>query len=278
MKSDEIRNLFFQFESAASDLEGVECWSARELQELLGYSKWENFEKVIQKAKDACSNAGELIENHFPDIRKMVEIGSKTERAIDDIALTRYACYLIAQNGDSKKEEIAFAQNYFAVQTRRAELVEQRILEYERVKAREKLSQTEKQLSGILYERGVDNQGFAIIRSKGDQALFRLNTQMLKRKMGVPDSRPVADFLPTISIKAKDLAAEMTGLNVQSKDLKGQTKIEKEHIDNNLAVRNMLTQRGIVPENLPPAEDVKKLQRKLDGDEKKLLKGTKKKK
>ncbi len=278
MKSDEIKNLFFQFEAAASELEGVECWSARELQGLLGYSKWENFEKVIRKAKDACSNAGELIENHFPDIRKMVEIGSNTERAIDDIALTRYACYLIAQNGDSKKEEIAFAQNYFAVQTRRAELVEQRILEYERVKAREKLSQTEKQLSGILYERGVDNQGFAIIRSKGDQALFRLNTQMLKRKMGVPDSRPVADFLPTISIKAKDLAAEMTGLNVQSKDLKGQTKIEKEHIDNNLAVRNMLTQRGIVPENLPPAEDVKKLQRKLDGDEKKILKGTKKKK
>lgn len=278
MKSDEIRNLFTQFESAASDLEGVECWSARELQELLGYSKWENFGKVIQKAKEACSNAGELIENHFPDIRKKVEIGSKTQRAIDDIALTRYACYLIAQNGDSKKEEIAFAQNYFAVQTRRAELVEQRILEYERVKAREKLSQTEKQLSGILYERGVDNQGFAMIRSKGDQALFRLNTQMLKRKMGVPDIRPVADFLPTISIKAKDLAAEMTGLNVQSKDLKGQTKIEKEHIDNNLAVRNMLTQRGIVPENLPPAEDVKKVQRKLDGDEKKLLKGTKKKK
>jgi DNA-damage-inducible protein D len=278
MKSDEIRNLFSKFESAASDLEGVECWSARELQDLLGYSKWENFEKVIQKAQDACKNAGEEIEYHFPDVRKMVKIGSGAEKEIADILLTRYACYLIAQNGDSRKEEIAFAQNYFAVQTRRAELVEQRILEFERVKAREKLSQTEKQLSGILYERGVDNQGFAIIRSKGDQALFRLNTQMLKRKMGVPDSRPVADFLPTISIKAKDLAAEMTGLNVQSKDLKGQTKIEKEHIDNNLAVRNMLTQRGIVPENLPPAEDVKKLQRKLDGEEKKLLKGPNKKK
>jgi len=278
MKSNEIENLFSQFEAATSDLEGVECWSARELQNLLGYSKWENFEKVIQKAKDACKNAGELIENHFPDIRKMVEIGSSTERPVDDIALTRYACYLIAQNGDSRKEEIAFAQNYFAVQTRIAELVEQRILVFERVKAREKLSQTEKQLSGILYERGVDNQGFAVIRSKGDQALFKLNTQILKRKMGVPDSRPVADFLPTISIKAKDLAAEMTGLNVQSKNLRGQTKIEKEHIDNNVAVRNMLTQRGIVPENLPPAEDVKKLQRKLDGDEKKILKGTKKKK
>lgn len=278
MKSDEIRDLFSKFESAASDLEGVECWSARELQELLGYSKWENFEKVIQKAKEACNNAGEEMDYHFPDIRKTIPMPKGAEKEIDDILLTRYACYLIAQNGDSRKEEIAFAQNYFAIQTRRAELVEQRILEFERVKAREKLSQTEKQLSGILYERGVDNQGFAIIRSKGDQALFRLNTQMLKRKMGVPDSRPVADFLPTISIKAKDLAAEMTGLNVQSKDLKGQSKIEKEHIDNNLAVRNMLTQRGIVPENLPPAEDVKKLQRKLDGEEKKLLKGPNKKK
>lgn len=218
MKSEEIKSLFSQFEAAASDLEGVECWSARELQILLGYSKWENFEKVIQKAKDACSNAGEEMGYHFPDIRKTIPMPKGAEKEIDDILLTRYACYLIAQNGDSRKEEIAFAQNYFAVQTRRAELVEQRILEFERVKAREKLSQTEKQLSGILYERGVDNQGFAIIRSKGDQALFRLNTQLLKRKMGVPDSRPVADFLPTISIKAKDLAAEMTGLNVQSKD------------------------------------------------------------
>src|ERR1035437_458212 len=229
MKSEETKQLFEQFEAAASELEGIECWSARELQTLLGYSKWENFEKVIQKAKDACKNAGELIENHFPDVRKMVEIGSNTERPVDDIALTRYASYLIAQNGDSRKEEIAFAQNYFAVQTRIAEMVEQRILEFERVKAREKLSQTEKQLSGILYERGVDSQGFAIIRSKGDQALFRLNTQMLKRRMGVPENRPVADFLPTISIKAKDLAAEMTGLNVQTKNLKGQTGIEKEH-------------------------------------------------
>jgi DNA-damage-inducible protein D len=276
MKSEEIKQLFEQFEAVASELEGIECWSARELQTLLGYSKWENFEKVIQKAKDACKNAGEEIDYHFPDVRKMITKGKGAKDEIDDILLTRYACYLIAQNGDSRKQEIAFAQNYFAVQTRRAEIVEQRLLEYERILAREKLSQTEKQLSGILYERGVDSQGFAIIRSKGDQALFRLNTQMLKKKMGMPDNRPVADFLPTISIKAKDLAAEMTGLNVQNKDLKGQTKIEKEHIDNNLAVRNMLTQRGIVPENLPPAEDVKKLQRKLDSDEKKLLKGNKK--
>ncbi len=277
MKSEEIRQLFEQFEAVSAELEGVECWSARDLQHLLGYSKWENFEKVIQKAKDACTNAGMKIEDHFPEVRKMVEIGSGSERAIEDIALTRYACYLVAQNGDSRKEAIAFAQNYFAVQTRRAELVEQRLLEYERVKAREKLSQTEKQLSGILYERGVDSQGFAIIRSKGDQALFKLSTQTLKRKMGIPDNRPVADFLPTISIKAKDLAAEMTGLNVQSNDLKGQSKIEKEHVDNNQAVRDMLTKRGIIPENLPAAEDVKKLQRKLDSDEKKLLKGTKKK-
>lgn len=270
MKTEEIKNLFFKFEDAASEYEEIECWSARELQALLGYSKWENFEKVIQKAKDACATAGEKTFDHFPDVRKMITKGKGAQDEIDDILLTRYACYLVAQNGDSRKEEIAFAQNYFAVQTRRAELVEQRMFEFERVKAREKLSQTEKQLSGILYERGIDNQGFAVIRSKGDQALFRLSTQALKRKMGVPDNRPVADFLPTISIKAKDLAAEMTGLNVQNKDLNGQSKIEKEHVDNNLAVRNMLTQRGIVPENLQPAEDVKKLQRKLDTEEKNL--------
>ena len=276
MKSEEILHLFDQFENAASQIENVECWSARDLQSLLGYSKWENFEKVIQKAKDACKNAGEEVDYHFPDIRKTIPMPKGAEKEIDDILLTRYACYLIAQNGDSRKQEIAFAQNYFAVQTRRAELVEQRLLEYERVQAREKLSQTEKQLSGILYERGVDSQGFAIIRSKGDQALFKLNTQQLKKKMQIPDNRPVADFLPTISIKAKDLAAEMTGLNVQSKDLKGQGGIEKEHVDNSQAVRDMLTKRGIVPENLPAAEDVKKVQRKLNSDEKKLLKGKKK--
>ena len=199
------------------------------------------------------------------------------EKAIDDMMLTRYACYLIAQNGDSRKEQISFAQNYFAVQTRKAELIEQRLLEYERVKAREKLGQTEKQLSGVIYERGVDSKGFALIRSKGDQALFRLSTQQLNRKMGVPDSRPVADFLPTISIKAKDLAAEMTSVNIQTKDLRGINPIGQEHVDNNTAVRNMLLQRGIVPESLPPAEDVKKVQRKLDSTEKKVLKETKRK-
>jgi len=276
MKTEEIKDLFSKFEFAASVLEGVECWSARQLQVLLGYSRWENFEKVIQKAKDACTQVGEKITDHFPDVTKMIMIAKGAEREIDDILLTRYACYLIAQNGDSRKVEIAFAQNYFAVQTRRAEVIEQRLLEFERVKAREKLSQTEKQLSGILYERGVDGKGFAIIRSKGDQALFRLNTQQLKNRLGVPESRPVADFLPTISIKAKDFAAEMTSVNVQSKNLKGQNPIENEHVDNSSAVRKMLLKRGIVPENLPPAEDVKKVQRKLDGDDKKLLKELKK--
>lgn len=278
MKQEQIKELFEQFEGICYAYNGIECWSARELQKLLGYGKWENFERVIQKAKEACANAGEVVADHFPDVRKTIPMPKGAEKEIEDILLTRYASYLIAQNGDSRKEEISFAQNYFAVQTRRAELVEKRLLEYERVKAREKLSQTEKQLSGILFERGVDNQGFAIIRSKGDQALFRLSTTLLKRKLGVADSRPVADFLPTISIKAKDLAAEMTGLNVQSKDLKGQMPIEKEHIDNNLAVREMLTKRGIFPESLPVAEDVKKLQRKLDADEKNLLSRAKRKK
>lgn len=278
MKQEQIKQLFEQFENICYTYNGIECWSARELQKLLGYSKWENFEKVIDKAKDSCKNAAEEVTYHFPDIRKVIDAGKGAKHEIDDILLTRYACYLIGQNGDSRKEEISFAQNYFAVQTRRAEIIEKRLLEYERVKAREKLSQTEKQLSGVLYERGVDSQGFAIIRSKGDQALFRLSTIQLKKKLGVADNRPVADFLPTISIKAKDLAAEMTGLNAQSKDLKGQTPIEKEHIDNNFAVREMLTKRGIFPENLPVAEDVKKLERKLASDEKKLLSDTKNKK
>lgn len=275
MKTEEIKQLFEQFENASSTIEEVECWSARELQKLLGYSKWENFENVILKAKESCKNAGENISDHFPDIRKTITMPKSAEKEINDILLTRYACYLIAQNGDSRKPEISFAQNYFAVQTRRAEIIEERLLEYERVKAREKLSQTETQLSGILYQRGIDSKGFAVIRSKGDQALFNLSTLALKKKLGVPEKRPVADFLP--SIKAKDLAAEMTGLNVQTKDLSGQSKIEKEHIDNNKAVRNMLTQRGIIPENLPPAEDVKKIERKHKSEEKKIISKGKKK-
>lgn len=278
MKKEVIQELYNDFEAAAAEVEGVECWSARELQTLLGYSKWENFSKVIDKAKTACDKAGQQISDHFPDVKKMVNLGSGSEREINDILLTRYACYLIAQNGDPRKEQIAFAQTYFAIQTRKTELIEQRLLEIERVKARTKLQETEKHLSGVLYERGIDNKGFATIRSKGDQALFRLNTAQMKRKMGVPVSRPIADFLPTISIKAKDFAAEMTNVNVQQKDLYGEGQISKEHIENNKAVRQIMIQRGIIPENLPPAEDVKKVERRLASEEKKaLINKTKKK-
>ena len=277
MKKEDIQLLFEQFEMAASIVENIECWSARELQVLLGYAKWENFSKVIDKAKESCLQVGHSVEDHFPDVRKVIEAGKGAKHEIDDILLTRYACYLIAQNGDPRKPQIAFAQNYFAIQTRKAELIEQRLLENERVKARAKLQETEKKLSGVLYERGVNDKGFAIIRSKGDQALFHLSTQMLKRKMGVPDNRPIADFLPTISIKAKDFAAEMTNVNVQTKDIKGESAITKEHIDNNQAVRNMLLERGIVPENLPAAEDVKKVERRLKSEEKKALENKKKK-
>lgn len=271
MKSEEIKNLFDKFESIACEYDGVECWSARELCGVLGYAKWQTFENVLAKAKEACKNAGIENADHFTGVSKTIPMPKGASKQIDDFMLTRYACYLVAQNGDPRKPEISFAQNYFAVQTRIAEMVERRVLEFERVKARHKLAETEKQLSGVLYERGIDDRGFAIIRSKGDQALFHMNTAMLKRRLGAPDNRPVADFLPTISIKAKDFAAEMTSVNVQQKDLQGMPSIEREHVENNEAVRNMLLSRGIVPEQLPAGEDVKKVERRLASDEKKVL-------
>lgn len=279
MKKELIAELLRKFELACYNFKGIECWSARELQEILGYTKWDNFLKVIDKARAACANAGGGTTDHFADVGKMVELGSGAEREIADIALTRYACYLIAQNGDSSKNEIAFAQTYFAVQTRQQEIIEKRLLDVARVTAREKLSRSEKKLSGIIYERGVDERGFAIIRSKGDHALFGgFSTHDMKRKMQVPGNRPLADFLPTLTIKAKDFATELTSHNVTEKDIKGEKSISKEHIDNNLAVRKMLHERGVKPEALPPAEDVKKLQRKLEREEKKILKESKKQK
>ena len=279
MKKEQIIVLFEKFENACYTHNSLECWSARELQDILSYTKWSNFLNVIDKAKKSCENAGVIVFEHFADFGKMINLANGAKREIADIALTRYACYLIAQNGDASKNEIAFAQTYFAVQTRKQEIIEKRLLDVSRVNAREKLSKSEKKLSGIIYERGVDDKGFAIIRSKGDQALFGgFSTADMKKKLKIPISKSLADFLPTLTIKAKDFATELTSHNVIEKDLIGENQISKEHIDNNVAVRKMLNQRGVKPEQLQALEDINKVRRVLENDEKNLLKTISRKK
>jgi DNA-damage-inducible protein D len=251
----------------------VEFWYARDLQQMLGYVQWRNFLEVVEKAKKSCQTAGAIVQNHFADVSKMVGIGSGAERAIDDIVLTRYACYLIAQNGDPRKEPIAFAQTYFALQTRKQELIEERLRLHDRLQSRQKLTESETELSKNIYERGVDNQGFGRIRSKGDAALFGGHTtQEMKDKLEVSGSRPLADFLPTVTIAAKNLAAEITNHNVKENDLQGEPAITGEHVQNNTSVRTMLGERGIKPEELPPEEDLKKLERRVKSSEKKMIK------
>jgi DNA-damage-inducible protein D len=270
MKSDLIKTLTTTFEGHAQRTEqGIEYWLARDIQFLLGYTKWDNFLNVVSKAKSACEVSGHTVADHFAEVGKMVDLGSGSQRQIDDLMLTRYACYLIAQNGDPKKPEIAFAQSYFAIQTRRAELIESRILEAERVSARRKLSATEKDLSQVIYEQTGGNEDFALIRSKGDAALFGRSTQAMKAQWQVPDGRPLADFAPTIILKAKDFAAEITIFNARAKNMKTESAISSEHSTNNDAVRRTLLERGIRPEHLPPAEDVKKVERRLASDDKK---------
>ena len=270
MEKGKISALTRSFDEISHNIDGIEYWFARELQVCLGYKKWENFETTIFRAMDSVQTSGINLDDHFREVRKMVQIGSKAERAVKDYMLTRYACYLIAQNGDPKKEEIAFAQSYFAVQTRKQEIIEERIAYIERMAARDQLRDSEKRLSQNIYERGVDESGFGRIRSRGDQALFGgHSTQAMKNRYGVK-SGPLADHLPTLTIAAKNLATEMTNYNVEEKDLQGEGSITREHIQNNASVRTMLGERGIKPEELPPAEDLKKLERRVKKQEKNL--------
>jgi DNA-damage-inducible protein D len=272
MKKEMIAKLTKSFEESAHVEQDIEFWMARDIQELLEYNEWRNFVNIVDKAKNACKHSQQPIENHFVDVNKMVPIGAGGTREIPDIMLSRYACYLIAQNGDPRKESIAFAQSYFALQTRKQELLEKRMEMVERLEARQKLSQTERELSATLYEHGVDDQGFARIRSKGDQALFGgFTTNQMKHKLGIPESRPLADFLPTITIKAKDFAGEITHFNVKKEGLLGEKQISEEHIKNNQDVRNLLAKSNILPENLPPEEDIKKLERRMNKENEKLV-------
>ncbi|MDP3929927.1 MAG: DNA damage-inducible protein D [Bacteroidota bacterium] len=268
-----IAKLHKSFEASSYEEDGIEYWLARELQSLLGYADWRNFLNTVDKARDSCKTTGEAVSDHFVDVTKMVSIGSGAERKKEDIMLTRYACYLIAQNGDPKKEQIAFAQSYFALQTRKQELLEERIKLMERLQAREKLAATETELSKNIFERGVDNKGFANIRSKGDWALFGgHNTSAMKRKLGIAENRPLADFLPTITITSKQLATEITNFNVLKNDLKGESTISQEHMKNNADIRDLLGKNGIKPEALPAEEDIKKLERRVKSADSKIKK------
>ena len=265
------------FDAIASYIEGedgkekVEVWFARDLMSQLGYSKWENFQTAIGRAIDSCRTQGIDAEDYFRPVRRTIELGNGATRDVEDYMLTRYACYLIAQNGDPRKEQIAFAQSYFAVQTRKAELIEERLNHISRLETRERLRSSEKQLSQNIYERGVDEKGFGRIRSKGDTALFGGHTtEDMKQRLGIKGTRPLADFLPTLTIAAKNLATEMTNYNVEEKDLQGESAITVEHVENNTSVRDMLGQRGIKPEDLPASEDIKKLERRVKREEKKL--------
>ncbi len=272
MKKDTLVKLTKNFEESVHIEAEIEYWMARDLQKLLEYEEWRNFCKVIEKAKIACQNSGRSLDDHFVEVNRMVMIGSEGVREVLDIVLSRYACYLIAQNGDSRKESIAFAQTYFAIQTRKQEILEKRIREWERLEARRKLMHTEKELSTTLYEHGIDDQGFARVRSRGDQALFGGRTTIqMKKKLGVPTTRPLADFLPTITIKAKDFAAEITHFNVKKENLQGELQITKEHEKNNQDVRQVLAKSNIYPEELPPEEDVKKLERRIKSQDEKAL-------
>lgn len=273
MTFDIVETLTSNFENASNKTEeNIEFWLARDLQQLLGYREWRNFQNVLLKAKTACEVSGHDISDHFVDINKTIKMPKGATKEIEDIMLTRYACYLIAQNGDSKKEQIAFSQTYFAIQTRKAELIEQRLLDVERVEARHKLQYTEKELSKVIYEQTGGSQNFGIIRSKGDQALFNHTTSQMKIKYNIKESKPLADHMPTILLKAKDFATEITIHNAKTNQMTTENEISAEHITNNKAVRSTLLDRGITPENLAPQEDVKKVERKLNSDEKKVMK------
>ena len=278
MRKELIVSLNKSFEDYAHKEEGVEFWFARDLQQLLGYIEWRKFLGVIEKAKEACNNSHNEVIDHFVGAAKTIAMPKGATKEIEDYKLTRYACYLIAQNGDPRKEQIAFAQSYFAIQTRKQELIEKRIALQERFEARNKLIASETELSQLIYERGVDDAGFARIRSKGDEALFGGNdTKQMKKKLDIPFRRPLADFLPTVTIAAKNFATEITNFNVKQNNLEGELPITGEHVKNNKEMRRVLAKNNIIPEKLPAEEDIQKLQRKVRSEEENIAQTSKRK-
>ena len=248
-----------------------EFWSARDLMKWLWYKKWQTFEKVIEKAEVACNNSLIESKNHFTDASKMVWLGSWSNRNIKDYFLTRYACYLIAQNWDSRKIEISLAQTYFASQTRKLELAEQEIENNKRLEARKKLAKSEKQIEDTIYSRWIKLPvEFATFKNKKIEALYNISIKQLKAKRWIPENRALADFDSEVELKAKDFIYAMTDHNIKEKNIIWKQNLNEELVSNAKETRNTMLKRWIVPEELRAQEDLKLIEKRRIQEVRKL--------
>ncbi len=269
---DTIQKNLESIKRVSNDDHPMEFWSARDLMPMLGYTKWQKFTEVIERAKAACKLSGQNIDDHVTGAGKMIATGKGATRKIEDFFLTRYAFYLIAQNGDPRKPEIALAQTYFATQTRKQELLEQRDMESKRLDARAKLRETESKIESTVYERGIKYPvEFATFKNKHIEALYGgISASQLKKIRKIPPKRSLADFDSHVELKAKDFALAMTDHNIKEKDIRGKEAMNTEVVKNSRETRQALLNRGIKPEHIKPEEDLKLVESRKNKEAKRI--------